>query len=58
MKIKAFTPKGKVILDLTVAKDIKTFGGQDAVDKHLHDIKVGEEMHKMGEARVQVLEGN
>lgn len=37
MKVKALTPKGKVILDLTVAKDIETFGGQDAVNKYIED---------------------
>ena len=31
MQVTAFTPKGRVVLDLDVAKDIETFGGQEAV---------------------------
>lgn len=49
MKVTAYTPKGKVILDLTVAKDIATFGGQESVDYYMRNKKINEKMLVMAE---------
>lgn len=58
MKIEAFTPKGKVILDLTVAKDIATFGGQDAADEYIRNAKIqAEKVRLSGDAAEQSLIG-
>ncbi len=52
MKVQVYTPKGKVMLDLTVAKDIETFGGQDAVDFYMRNQKINDEIRKMAEERL------
>ena len=52
MKVEAFTPKGRVILDLDNAKDVETFGGQEAVDKYMHDVRVKEKVREMAEAEL------
>lgn len=59
MKVEAFTPKGRAILDLDNADDIKTFGGQEAVDYYMEmqrDLK--QEKIEALEARIAELEGN
>lgn len=40
MKVEVFTPEGRVLLDLTKAKDIKVFGGQQAVDDYINNTKI------------------
>ena len=52
MKKEVFTPEGRVVLDLTVAKDIEIFGGQAAVDKYLHGLALNEKMLEMAEAEL------
>lgn len=49
MKVTAYTPKGKVVLDLTVAKDIATFGGQDAVDYYIRNVKIQAKIPEIAE---------
>jgi len=46
MKVTAYTPKGKVVLDLTDPKDIETFGGQEAVDNYIAMVKINERVAK------------
>ena len=58
MKVIAFTPKGEVTLDLTNAKDIETFGGQAAVDRHTHNVRVNEKIVEMAEAEIAKEEGS
>ena len=53
MKVEAFTPKGKVVLDLTVAKDIETFGGQASVNMYIRNYKIQEESRKILEAQAE-----
>jgi len=35
MKVEAFTPKGRVVLDFDNPEDIEVFGGQDAANEYI-----------------------
>ena len=62
MKVEAYSSErvteqnknGKCILDLDDPDDIKTFGGQDAVDEYMRNQKISEEIVKMAEERLAI----